>query len=203
MIMKYVAAILAGGRSRRFGTDKAMAKIAGKPMIAHVAHAMNAEMLAVVGHEEAARYLQATSLSDPLNIVSGPLVGVLAALNWAASLNAQWLVTAPCDVPLLPKNMAQILIAAAEAKDVDIAYAETRDGPHALCAAWRPSLAPKLEKLFADGVHPPVRDVSANKVHVMFESTEDFINVNSAEDLAGAATHLERSAISPLGSAND
>lgn len=203
MIMKYVAAIMAGGRSRRFGADKVMVEIAGKPMIAHVARALNGELLAVVGHEEAARYLQAASLSDPPNTVSGPLVGVLAALNWAASLDAQWLVSAPCDVPLLPKNIAQILIDAAEAKDVDIAYAETQDGPHALCAAWRPSLASKLEQQFADGVHPPVRDVSTNKVHVMFESTESFINVNSAEDLARATTHLERSAISPLGSANE
>ncbi|MGY9105416.1 MAG: molybdenum cofactor guanylyltransferase [Alphaproteobacteria bacterium] len=34
--MKYVAAIMAGGRSSRFGADKVMVEIAGKPMIAHV-----------------------------------------------------------------------------------------------------------------------------------------------------------------------
>jgi len=190
--MRYVAAILAGGRSRRFGADKAMARIAGKPMIAHVAHALNAEALAVVGHEMAARELGAISLSDPVTGVTGPLAGVLAALNWAVSLNAQWLVTAPCDVPVLPKDIALKLIGAAEDEDVDIAYAETQDGPHALCAAWRPSFVSKLEKLFADGVHTPVRDVGTSKVHVIFESAKDFINVNSPEDLARAAARLER-----------
>jgi len=189
--VKRVAAILAGGESRRFGADKAMADIAGGPMIAHVARALHADALAVVGHERAAKYLNATSLCDPPRAVRGPLAGVLAALDWANSLNAEWLVTAPCDVPLLPKDFANRLIAAAEVEDAEMAYAATRDGPHALCAVWRPSLSQKLEKAFAQGIHPPVRDVSTNRVQLMFEDAEAFLNVNSAENLARAAAHLE------------
>lgn len=191
--MRYVAAILAGGESRRFGTDKVMAGIGGIPMIAHVARALSAESLAVVGHEAGANYLNAVFLRDPPNAVPGPLAGVLAALGWAASLNAEWLVSAPCDVPLLPKDMAERLIAAAEAQDAEIAYAATRDGPHALCAAWRPAFAQKLEGAFARGIHPPVRDVSKNKVELTFEAEESFLNVNSAEDLAHAARRLSLS----------
>ena len=189
--VRYVAAILAGGKSRRFGADKAMADIAGRPMIAHVARALSAKALAVVGNERAAEYLNATFLCDPPGAVPGPLAGVLAALKWAKSLNAEWLVTAPCDVPLLSQDFADRLIAAGEAENAEIAYAETRDGPHALCAAWRPSFAPILEKTFARGIHPPVRDVSSNKVQILFETTEAFLNVNSAEDLARAAARLE------------
>ena len=189
--MRCVAAILAGGESRRFGADKAMADIAGRPMIAHVARALHADALAVVGNERAAKYLKAASLCDPPSAVPGPLAGVLAALDWAKSLNAEWLVTAPCDVPLLPKDFADRLIAAAGAKDAEVAYAATRDGPHALCAVWRPSFMPKLERAFARGIHPPVRDVSPNKVQMMFEDAEAFLNVNSTEDLASAVARLE------------
>lgn len=189
--MRSVAAILAGGESRRFGADKAMVDIAGRPMIAHVARALHADALAVVGHERAAEYLNATSLCDPPRAVRGPLAGVLAALDWAKSLNAEWLVTAPCDVPLIPKDLADRLIAAAQTKDAELAYAATRDGPHALCAAWRPALIQKLEGVFAQGIHPPVRDVSPNRVQLMFEDAQAFLNVNSAEDLAHAVARLE------------
>jgi molybdopterin-guanine dinucleotide biosynthesis protein A len=168
-----------------------MADILGGPMIALVARALRADALAVVGHERAAKYLNAASLYDPPRAVPGPLAGVLAALDWARSLNAEWLVTAPCDVPLLPKEFADRLIAAAEAEDAEIAYAATRDGPHALCAAWRPSLSGKLETAFAQGIHPPVRDVSPNRVQLMFDDAEAFLNVNSAEDLAVAVARLE------------
>jgi molybdopterin-guanine dinucleotide biosynthesis protein A len=189
--VKRVAAILAGGESRRFGADKAMAEILSRPMIAHVAHALNAEALAVAGHEKAANDLNATLLSDPPVAIRGPLIGVLAGLEWAKSLDAEWLVTAPCDVPLLPKDMAARLIAAAESKGAELAYAVTRDGPHALCAAWRPSLARQLKDAFAQGFHPAVRDICPNREEVMFEDAEAFLNVNSLEDMSRAAAYLE------------
>lgn len=182
---------MAGGESRRFGADKAMADILGRPMIAHVARVLHADALAVVGHAGAAKYLNAAFLCDPPHAVRGPLAGVLAALKWAKSLNAEWLVTAPCDVPLLPKDFADQLISLAEAKDSEVAYAATSDGPHALCAAWRPSLNQRLERAFAQGIHPPVRDVSPNRVQLIFEDAEAFLNVNSSEGLARAVARLE------------
>jgi molybdopterin-guanine dinucleotide biosynthesis protein A len=51
--MGFVAAILAGGESKRFGADKALAQLAGRPMLAHVARALGgAGALAVVGASE-------------------------------------------------------------------------------------------------------------------------------------------------------
>ncbi len=145
------AAILAGGESRRFGADKAMAEIGGAPMIAHVARALNADALAVVGNGAAAAALGAVALSDPACALRGPLAGVLAALEWAETLGASWLITAPCDVPLLPPDFGARLIAAAEAAGAPAAHAATSDGVHALCAAWRPFLAGALRAHFARG----------------------------------------------------
>jgi molybdopterin-guanine dinucleotide biosynthesis protein A len=181
--MNHVAAILAGGKGSRLGADKAMVDIAGTPMIAHVRRALRADSLAVVGHAEAAALLGATFLCDPDLAVSGPLKGVLAALEWAANQRAEWLVTVPCDVPLLPADFSSKLINAAQDAGAEAAHVATPDGLHALCAVWRPSLAKKLKEDLSRGIHRPVRDVSPGAVQVMFTDSETFLNVNTHDDL--------------------
>nr|TFG54848.1 MAG: molybdenum cofactor guanylyltransferase [Hyphomicrobiales bacterium] len=190
--MHRVGAIIAGGEGRRFGADKALAGIAGAPMIAHVARALKVDALAVVGHAQAASMLSAAALSDPDIAVRGPLAGLLAALEWAAGLNAEWLVTAPCDVPLIPVGCSDALIDAAQRAGVDAAHAATDDGVHALCAVWRPSLAQKLRADLARGIHLPVRELVPGAVRVHFADVEAFSNVNTQDDLARLGARLAK-----------
>lgn len=191
--MNYAAAILAGGESSRFGADKAMADLGGEPMIAHVAEVLRGAVhSAVVGHARAAALLGAADLSDPASAVRGPLAGVLAGLEWAETLGVAWLVTAPCDAPLLPHDVADRLIAAAQAAGVSAAFAATASGLHPLCAAWRPALAEPLREFFSRGVHPPVRELVPDAARVMFEDEEAFLNVNTPADMARALARLAR-----------
>ncbi len=189
--MIYVAAILAGGESSRFGADKAMADLGGAPMVAHVARALRgAAHVAVAGHARAAAAFGAANLRDPATSVRGPLAGVLAGLEWAAALDAAWLVTAPCDAPLIPSDAAERLIAAAEARGVSAAFAATASGLHPLCAAWRPTLAAPLRDFFSRGVHPPVRQLSPDAAQVLFDDEVVFLNVNTPADMARAIARL-------------
>lgn len=189
--MIWMGAILAGGASSRFGADKAMADLAGTPLIVRVAHALGAPALAVVGNPAGAALLGAKSLCDPPNAVRGPLAGVLAALDWAEASNADWLVTAPCDTPLLPRDIAMRLIEAGESAGANAAHACTGEGVHALCAAWRPRLAPVLRAHFEAGVHPPVRALAPEAVLVTFHDEQAFVNVNTADDFARAVAALK------------
>lgn len=186
----HAAAILAGGESRRFGADKVMADLCGAPMVTRVAVVLGGDVLAVVGHAQAAAYLNARALRDPPDAVAGPLAGVLAALAWAEALGADWLLTAPCDTPLLPRDLYAQLIAAAEAAGASAAHARTGDGVHALCAVWRPALAARLRASFAAGVHPPVRELAPDAITVTFADREAFLNVNTPDDLARAAAFI-------------
>lgn len=187
-----MAAILAGGASNRFGADKAMADLRGAAMIAHVARALGAgvDELAVVGHPRAAALLGAVKLSDPALAVPGPLAGVLAALDWAGDIGADWVVTAPCDAPLLPHDLAHKLIAGAEAAKAQAAFAQTASGLHPLCAAWAPALAAPLRDCFTRGLHPPVRELAPNAARVLFDDEAAFANVNTPEDMARVAARL-------------
>jgi molybdenum cofactor guanylyltransferase len=184
----FFAAVLAGGEARRFGADKAMADLAGRPMIVRTGERLRneADALAVVAHAAGAAALGCALLNDPVLPVRGPLLGVLAALEWAHAHGAAWVVTAPCDVPLIPVDLGFRLVDAARHKSASVACAEA-EGVHPLCAAWATGLAGPLRGRLAAGVHPPVRDFAPDMVHVTFADAEAFINVNTRADLVRIA----------------
>jgi molybdopterin-guanine dinucleotide biosynthesis protein A len=180
------AAILAGGESRRFGADKALADFNGAPLIARVAAVLAADRLAVVGHPRAAILLDAADLRDPPDAVAGPLAGVLAALDWGSAIGADWVLTAPCDTPLLPGDLYERLVEAGERTGAQAAHACVGDHVHALCAVWRPALTGRLRDAFARREHPPVRALAPDAVLVGFSDSAGFANINTMEDLKRA-----------------
>lgn len=186
MVERVFAAVLAGGRSRRFGSNKAAANLCGKPMIGHVVARLRhqAEQLAVVGNGELARLVAARSLDDAPVPVKGPLAGVLAALQWTREEQATWLVTAPCDVPLLPKDMAMRLVEAAQKREAEVVVAASASGVHPLCAVWNTSFVGVLAEELSRGVHPPVYVVTKNAPVIVFEEEEAFTNVNTVAELS-------------------
>jgi molybdopterin-guanine dinucleotide biosynthesis protein A len=192
--LKVYGLVLAGGRSSRFGSDKAFAKLAGIALVARIAQSLNASIaaLAVSGGPQAAACVHARLLADPPGTPQGPLAGIVAGLAWAEAEGADWLVTATCDVPLIPADMTARLIAAAESRNARLAIARTSDGPHPLCAVWRPQLRSALAAALADGVHPPVRMFAADMsaVEVLFAPREHFFNINTLADLETAERYL-------------
>lgn len=101
--MKLLGAILAGGRSRRFGSDKAEAMLNGRTLFAHVANALrpHCDALVVCGrtHREMA------SLEDRPHAGLGPLGGLCAALAFGKEAGFTAVLSAPCDVPDLPPDL--------------------------------------------------------------------------------------------------
>lgn len=192
--MKLYGLILAGGRSSRFGSDKAFANLAGVPLVCHIARTLRAtvDALAVSGGREAAVLIDAPLLPDPLGTPRGPLAGIAAGLAWAEAEEADWLVTTTCDVPLVPTDMVTRLVDAASAKGVPLAMVRTSDGPHPLCAVWRPQLRSALAEALAAGNHPAVRQFAADAgaVEVTFSQREQFLNINTATDLDLAELYL-------------
>jgi molybdopterin-guanine dinucleotide biosynthesis protein A len=181
-----VAAILAGGRSSRFGAPKALADLAGRPLIAHVAAALaEAADIAVVGHRDAADAISATRLSDPPGAAVGPLGGLLAGLAWADQRGASWLCVAPCDTPLLPLNLVSRLRAAAD--HAPMACVATEAGVEPLISIWRTSLLAPLRDALREGAHPAARDIAVqfDAAHLQLTQTE-IMNVNTREDFARA-----------------
>ena len=185
--------ILAGGRSTRFGTEKAVALFDGEPMIAHVAAALlsGCEALAVNAREDSAAAAWAglgnyTLLPDAPGDHDGPLAGVRQGLHWATGLGADALIVAPCDTPRLPHATATRLLEGLATAPA--AYAVSSEGAHPLCGAWRTDLLPRLEAVLLEG-HPSVRRLldSWGAAQIAFPDTRAFANVNTPAEASSLA----------------
>ena len=105
--MKLLGAVLAGGRSSRFGSDKALALVEGRPLIAHVIAALRPQVAAlVVCGRDWPGYRMLADIPRP---GLGPLGGLCAALIDAERRGFDAVLCAPCDVLDLPADLAQRL----------------------------------------------------------------------------------------------
>jgi molybdopterin-guanine dinucleotide biosynthesis protein A len=129
------AYILVGGKSSRFGSDKALIDIAGRPLAAHLADVAReaAGRVTLVGSPERYQHLGLPIIPDTHRDV-GPLAGILAALEHTG---ASWNLILACDMPLLSVAFAEFLFAEAEAGGQDVVMPISphgRDEP--LCAVY-------------------------------------------------------------------
>lgn len=102
-----LGAIIAGGQSRRFGSDKALAEIAGKPLLQRVADALGSQTdaLIVCGRE----WPGLVSVPDRPGPDQGPLGGICAALHYAADHGFDAVLTAGCDTLPVPGDLTALL----------------------------------------------------------------------------------------------
>jgi molybdenum cofactor guanylyltransferase len=193
-----VGVVIAGGRSVRFGGEKAVAGLAGKPLLMWAAERLARSCVTVAINarpdteaEALARAEGLTVLHDMPGDAAGPLSGVKVGLQWAQELGARAVAVSPCDVPLLPDNVFARLI---EAAGMGAAMAETAERDQPQCAVWPVSALPKLTAALANGAHPPTWLMleSIGAVRVRFTPPEAFTNINTRADLAAIAGRLER-----------
>jgi molybdopterin-guanine dinucleotide biosynthesis protein A len=102
-----LGAVLAGGRSTRFGSDKALAEYRGRTLIAHAVDALSGwcEHVVVVGRETA----PAPTLPDWPRAGMGPLGGLAAALHFARDEDYELLLTCGVDSLGLPEGLPELL----------------------------------------------------------------------------------------------
>lgn len=192
-----VGVVIAGGRSTRFGGEKALALFQGEALLLRAARRLAAACGAVAVNARpgsGAADLAASSglpvIHDAAGDPDGPLAGVKAALVWAGQRGATLVAVSPCDAPLLPPELYARLV---EAAGEGAAMAETADGRQPLCAVWPVRALVPLTAALAGGAHPPtwrmLEEVGAARVH--FLQPQQFANANTREELARleAAAH--------------
>lgn len=145
--MSVVGFVVAGGRSRRMGRDKALLPWAGATLLDHALARLRAacsEVRILSGAE--ARYAdRGVPVDVDLLAEAGPLAGVCAGLEQAGGRVALFLAV---DLPWVPVELLSRL--AELAREFDAAAPVTRDGAHPLCAAYAPAcLAPARRRLQA------------------------------------------------------
>ncbi|MFQ5572361.1 MAG: molybdenum cofactor guanylyltransferase, partial [Rhodothermales bacterium] len=105
--------ILAGGQSRRFGSEKARYPVAGRPMMVHVIEAVSSVTAALLlsVREDTAGWLHhafpgVRTVTDRYDD-AGPLAGLHAGLMEATT---PWVLAVACDMPFVTADVLRRLL---------------------------------------------------------------------------------------------
>jgi molybdopterin-guanine dinucleotide biosynthesis protein A len=192
--------ILAGGLARRMGGgDKPLRALGGRPILAHVIarFAPQVNPLLLNANGDPARFAEfgLRVIADPLPNHPGPLAGILAALEAAASLGVDWVASVPGDGPFLPRDLVARLQAARAAAGVKLACAQSGGFTHPPIGLWPTALAADLRAALLAGERKIDRWTARHGCVAVDWATapiDPFFNANDAEELAEAAALLAR-----------
>ena len=191
--------MLAGGRSRRLGRNKALEQFSGKTLIQHVidsASQLDDDIIVV-----AASKSQLPQLDPRIQIaidrypMSGALVGIFTGLKTARS---QHCLTVACDMPFLNIDLLRYMISVSEACDAVIPRMGDMIEP--LHAVYSKDCIEPIQ-LQIDSGNLKISDL-LSKIRVRYIDREEiecydpqhlsFMNVNSESDLKKARGHMEK-----------
>ena len=192
--------VLAGGRSRRLGRDKAVEPLGGKPLVRRVvdrlAEVVDQTVVVVADPEQAERL----PLPDTAHIVvdaypdCGSLGGIFTGLSAAS---AEWGLVVACDMPFLNPRLLRHILDRRRGHDAVVPVLDGR--PEPTHAAYSKACLPPMERRlrarqlkiagFFDDV--TVRLVPEVEVDEIDPDRLSFLNVNTPDDLERALALVE------------
>lgn len=184
--IEITAVILAGGRGRRMGgKDKGLVEVNNLPLIEHVLSAVSPQVGKLVINanrniEEYRRYGYPV-ISDTLADYQGPLAGFASIMAVAES---NYIVTIPCDSPLLPADLVQRLIQALDREDAELAVAHDGQRLQPVFALIQVKLLPSLLKFLHRGDRKIDLWYAQHKMAKadFSDIPETFLNINTPAD---------------------
>lgn len=182
--------ILAGGRGMRMGgVDKGLQTLQGKPMIAHVIQRLQPQVdrIMINANQNLDRYREFNFpvWSDEKNDYAGPLAGMQAGL---IHCETAYMLTVPCDTPMLPTDLVTQLATALEKSTADIAVANTKQhdriNRQPVFCLMKKTVLTDLTTALERGVRKvDLWLAEKNVVDVVFDDETAFANINTLEEL--------------------
>ncbi len=175
-------AVLAGGASRRFGSDKAVASLGEQTLLERAVAVLataGCDPVLVIGGEQQHRVIENTTYVPDLYVGEGPLGGLLSAL---AASEADWTLLVACDLPSLTPELLGTLIEARGSYDVVLATGSRGFEP--LVGIYRRSVESRLADAFQAGTRAMHGALELMDVGFVTVPNDEILrNVNRVEDL--------------------
>jgi molybdopterin-guanine dinucleotide biosynthesis protein A len=167
--MKTLGVVLAGGKSSRFGSDKAAAMLAGRPLLDHALAnlARHTDAVAVAGRQVDG----VISIADRPFPGLGPLGGLCGALHHARNHGFEQVLSCGVDCPDFPAAALQGAPCYLEAQPV--------------VGLWPATALESLETFLANDPRRAVRGFAAAIGAAAVRLADAPGNINTPEDLAG------------------
>jgi len=164
------AFILAGGKSTRMGTDKALLLLGGRPLIAHALDLARsaADEVKIIG--DPGKFSRYGDAIRDVYAERGPLGGIQAALS---STRTDWNLILGVDLPFVPPAFVNYVSATAQASGAVVTVSSASGGLQPLCAIYRTQFGAIAERALAAG---------KNKIDALFAETT--VRLITEEELA-------------------
>ena len=182
--------ILAGGEGRRMGGGKPLRLLGEERLIdraARVALGWSGDVRLAVRAPEQARGTDLPLLLDAPG-AAGPLAGLRSGLEAARRAERCFVLTIPCDVPFLPRDLSARLLEVIG--DRLAALAASGTDLHPACALWRADALDHLPAYLETGRRSLIGFAEAIGFARAHWDASRFLNVNSPADLAEAERRL-------------
>ena len=190
--------ILAGGRAERMGgQDKGLLAVAGRPMVTYIIRALRPQVgeLIINANRNLSAYqaLAWRVISDEIGGFCGPLAGMLAALR---ATRAAYVLTVPCDSPLLPADYARRMVAALIQDKAELSVAHDGDRLQPVFALLSAALRDSLERYLESGERKIDRWFSRHRMAQadFSDCPAMFRNINTPEELAALEREIRAGA---------
>ena len=136
-------AVLAGGQSRRMGTNKALLKLAGQTLIERVLRAVEplALPILIIGDPRTYGHLRFPVHPDRLPNL-GPIGGLYTALTTASGP----IMLLGCDQPFLTPNFLRYILGRRNPAHHNAIVPHTAEGSQPLCALYEPTCLRAIER---------------------------------------------------------
>ncbi len=181
------AVILAGGRSSRMGTPKALLPFDDEPLIVHLVRRLQPlfqRIVVVAAPNQGLPALPATIVHDEVPH-QGPVGGIYYGLR---AVEDEFAFVTSCDSAFLNPSLVAHLLSRIQAADVVVPRWGGRLQP--LVSVYRTSLVPILERQLANGELRPVSLFERVRTHYVAEDEvrrfdpagDSFFNMNRPED---------------------
>ena len=182
--------VLAGGESRRMGTDKGLLNYFGKSQRTYTAELLkkcNLETHLSVRKEQ---MVTETEVIEDVFLGLGPFGAICSAFQHDP--NVAWLVLAT-DLPYVDESLIRKLLESRDPSKVATAVKGTKkEFPEPLVTIWEPKAYPVMLQFLTQGISCP-RKVLINSDVKLVETDDAYIyNVNTPEELASVKKNLEK-----------
>ena len=188
-LQEITGVILAGGRSSRFGSNKALALWRNKFLIKHVSDVLASvfdDILLSTNSPDQYVFLKLPTVIDRYHNL-GPLAGIHAALHRS---HRPWIFAVGCDMPLITPGLVTCLCG--YAKDGFEAVIPWREnGAEPLCGLYHKTSLDIIEQHLANGKAQmqelleklSIKKVNEAELQTVTEGIRVFSNINQARDL--------------------
>ena len=194
--------ILAGGKSSRFGSNKADAHLGDKTLLEHIISKVEKNFLEVliVSNKESIKINKKNVflVKDFIKGQLGPLIGILSAMKWIEQNNKKykWIATFPCDTPFFDDSIIEKLKNCSISNDNLLFFLNSRKKRHNIFGLWSLKLIDILEEDIRSNNFRKVElwadKIGVQKIEVNTEGFDKFLNINTLADLEDAKKNLDK-----------